>query len=187
MMRRGTPAAWALLLASIGAAAAPASAGAVDLNLLWGQKQFDDDFEPLDEQEEFGVQVTLAHEGWPVGMALDFLRSTDGIEETGLDTTTTELSAGVRKIWAGRRTRPFVGGGLALVQSELTSPPYNRQKDEQVGYWIDGGVLWRIGRHFNVGLELRLSRANVDFFGQDAKVGGNHAALLLGWGSFQNR
>ena len=48
-----------------------------------------------------------------------------------------------------------------------------------IGIWLNGGVYWTLSQHFNLGLDLRYSQADVTLFDVDA--GGTHAGVILGY------
>jgi len=148
------------------------------------------------------VQVAIDVVG--SGTAEDsFNVSRPGIEIRGEEVvqSTFELDIGVRKIWRLGNARPFVGGGLAIIWAQqeraifLPSPPDHRgdeyllrppvivsDSDEAPGGWVDGGIFWRLGKRFNLGLEARFSAAEVSLRGQDVQAGGVSLGLILGWG-----
>ena len=162
-----------------------------------GQKQLDDDdWEPVEDQGEFGVLISWGKEGWPVHIAIDLLGSTK--EETVFDPfigtfdlkgSTSEIGVGVRKIWQSDKMRPHLGGGIALVNGEIEGALGGisvTSDDSTVGAWVDGGIFWRLGNRFNIGFDARYSKAEikpsvsgVEF---DVEAGGLHAGLLLGFG-----
>jgi len=43
-------------------------------------------------------------------------------------------------------------------------------------------LFWRLGKRFNIGLDVRYSKAEITLFNVDVDAGGTHAGLLLGWG-----
>jgi len=74
---------------------------------------------------------------------------------------------------------------VALVYGkfEVSSGGITVSDDDSVqGGWVGGGVFWRLGRAFNIGVSARYSKATVTFFGVDGEGGGTHLGLLLGWG-----
>jgi opacity protein-like surface antigen len=160
-----------------------------NVNFFLGQKSLDsDDWSPLDEQGEFGVLVDFRNKNWPVSIALDFLGSADDTSVSGikLDAMTSEFNAGVRKIWEvqGSSVKPYLGGGIAFIRAEAEGaafPVVVTEDDNGTGIWLNGGVYWTLGQHFNLGLDLRYSQADVTLFGVDAKAGGSHVGLLLGY------
>jgi len=173
------------VMISLSVSTQPTEAG--DVNFFLGQKQLEGEFDPIQEQPEFGAQITVGPRDWPVKIAIDILASSDDDRVAGveIEASTSEIDVGARRIWIKGKARPFFGGGLALVNAELQTavPPFVIEDDDSgVGLWISGGAFWRIGARFNVGVEARISRAEVKFFGRDTEVGGEHFGVLLGWG-----
>ena len=159
-----------------------------NVNFFLGQKTLEEnDWAPVDKQAEFGVLVDFKQQNWPVSIALDFLGSTDEATESGvnLEGTTSEFDVGVRKIWevAGSSIRPYVGGGIAFINAEIKATGFNTvsQDDNGTGIWLNGGVYWTLGQHFNLGLDLRYSQADVTLFDVEGKAGGTHAGIILGY------
>jgi len=49
-----------------------------NINVFMGGKQLEeDDWEPLDEQDEYGIMLDFKQESWPISIAIDFLSSSD--------------------------------------------------------------------------------------------------------------
>lgn len=162
----------------------------------------------LGSQPDLGVEMTFRGADWPIGVAVDILGSARQEEvseyaypyfiDLEVDASTAEVDVGVRKIWElpGKAVRPYVGGGLALARGEveLTGDAFipliglitvsESDDGTGVGYWLGGGVYWRLGERFNIGLNARYSSAEVELedADEDVDVGGIHAGLLLGWG-----
>lgn len=178
-----------LLLSGLPFANTWASDWSGNLNFMLGGKHLEEnDWEPLERHGEFGVLVDFKRREWPVSIAIDMLGSAD--EETilgvDLEARTSELDLGVRKVWEvpNQPIRPFIGGGVAFIGAELEGREgfvTVSDSDNGVGLWLAGGVYWTIGRHFNLGLELRHSRAEVTLYGVDVEAGGDHAGVLLGY------
>jgi len=201
--RRGFPALLLLLVFAV----LPAWAGG-SANLLLGQKWLADDrldAAGVDTQFVYGVAVTLDFD-WPVDLAFDLTQSSaDDTLDLGsgfaldTDVDTLEFDAGVRKLW-GDRLQPFVGGGVSWIRLSAeqveqvpagaggtTSVPVVDDSGSGVGFWLNAGLLYRVGSHFNVGLDLRYSDADADLqpVGSDDSVnldsGGTQVGLLLGY------
>ena len=169
------------------------------VNFFIGQKSLDgDDWRPIEDQPEFGAVMSFGQDGWPVHIAVDVLLSGD--EETVFDPlfgnvkltgSTFEVDAGVRKIWKKGRVLPYVGAGVGIIGAALevdngfASVDGN---DAGIGFWAGGGVFWRLGSRFNIGLDARYSSADVDLdFGsgvvaRDVSAGGLQYGILLGFG-----
>jgi len=157
-------------------------------NFILGTKSLENsDWGPLDEQVAFGVLVDFKQKNWPFSMAIDLLGSLD--EETifGVKTEgrTSEFDIGIRKIWevSGSSIRPFIGGGIALIDAEqkLTNGVSVSVDDSATGIWLNGGVYWTLGQNFNLGLQARYSKAEVTLVGIDVEAGGTIAAIMLGY------
>jgi opacity protein-like surface antigen len=162
-----------------------------NVNFFLGGKVLDeDDWAPLDEQPEFGILIDFKQHHWPVSIAIDLLHSRDdhgqfvGNNFLNVEGNTTELNLGVRKIWDHfPRVRPYIGGGLAIINAEVEASVSGAKvsvDDTGAGFWINGGVYWTLGKSFNIGIDLRYSKAEVTFFNVDIEAGGVHTGLLLG-------
>ena len=188
------------LLAAAALTLSPAQADADGhVNFFLGQKSLSsDDWKPLDDQFEFGAVMSFGQDDWPVHIAVDVLTSVD--QETVYDPftgdvtftgSTFEIDAGVRKIWKAGQVRPYIGGGVGVMGAALM---FNfgfdsvAAIDATLGIWADTGVFFRLGSHFNIGLDLRYSSAKVDLdFGsgigaRDVNAGGFSYGLLMGFG-----
>lgn len=184
-----------IVVAAVLSAFVPAKADADGhVNFFLGQKSLDsDDWAPIDDQFEFGAVMSFGQDAWPVHIAVDVLASV-GQEDLGGGTftgSTFEVDAGVRKIWKKGKTLPYVGAGVSVVgaAAKLETPFGDTDGDGSgFGFWAGGGVFWRLGERFNIGLDVRYSDAKVDLdFGsgvvaRDVNAGGLQYGLLLGFG-----
>jgi len=187
---------------------APRSDVKKSFNFFLGGKQIDDFSESetggdLDHQFDVGIEMSFGGYDWPVMLAVDLLGSGAddsfsyyyfGLNDADVKASTFEVDFGVRKTWefADNPTRPYIGGGISTISGAFdidVDTPFGSFDDKDhgwgVGYWIGGGVYWKLGEKFNLGLNLRHSSAEVDFddFGADnVDVGGTHLGLILGWG-----
>jgi hypothetical protein len=155
-----------------------------NVNFFLGAKALDEDeWEPGEEQTEFGVEIDFRQQNWPVSIAIDLLFAADEDDFAGFDveSKTSELNIGVRKIWdKSPLVRPFIGGGVSFITGEFEAFGVS-EDDSAMGLWIGGGVYWTLSEHFNLGLELKVSSAEVTLFGVDANAGGGHFGLLIGY------
>ncbi len=167
-----------------------------NVNFFLGQKTLEkDDWEPVDEQPEFGILVDFKQQDWPISIAIDILGSSD--DETINDVTlgsfsfeaqTTEINLGVRKIWntVNNSIKPYIGGGVAFINADAELQISNSligisDSDSAAGLWLGGGVYWTLNQNFNIGLDLRYSQADVTLFDESIKAGGTHVGLVLGY------
>jgi outer membrane protein with beta-barrel domain len=161
-------------------------------NFLIGTKHLDsDDWEPLEDQDALGLELTFGKSTWPINIAVD-LFSTSATEDdftvnlglpvtVDLEGSTMELDLGARKVWGKNMTRPFLGGGLAVISADLDAE-IDQDDDVGMGLWVGGGVFWRIGSRFNIGGSVRYSDVNVNLFDVDGDAGGLTYGVILGWG-----
>ena len=178
-------------LALAAAFAAPAVAGG-NANFILGSRTMSsgDDWEPFESQVLFGANVDFGKEGWPIQMVAGVHASVDAETAFGVDLTATitELSFGVSKIWkVGKNTRPHIGGGAAMVtaalEAELGSFGSTSVDDSSPGFYVDGGVYWRLGRRFNIGVDARVMLGtDIEFYGIKGDANYTQIGLLLGWG-----
>ena len=73
--------------------------------------------------------------------------------------------------------RPYLGGGLTV-----TSAAEGIADGSALGGWVDGGVFWRLGSHFDIGVDLRYSWARHELGGRKIEAGGLNTCLTLGFG-----
>ncbi len=206
MMIRGR---WLILLLALVVCLSTSSAMAGgDANVIFGYKtlregKFDD--LGVDSQPELGVAVTLDFQ-WPIALAIDLLSTHDDRTEATAPTVTRrtkvdtlELDLGVRKFWEIKKWRPYVGGGLSLIQLDIKQTTSTDilgnivedtlidDDDSGVGFWLSGGTLWTLPNGFNVGAELRYSDADADLTSEgftskeSFDAGGFHLAVMLGY------
>jgi hypothetical protein len=169
-----------------------------NINVFLGSKTLDDDdWDPIDKQDEFGIKVDFRQRSWPVSIAIEYSYSSDeddmliwdpffGYVDLDIEGNTSELCFGVRKIWDHfPMVRPFIGGGIAFISAEFELSALGdsvSDDDTAFGIWIGGGVYWTISEHFNIGLDLKWSEAQeVTLFGVDGEAGGSHFGLLVGY------
>lgn len=158
-----------------------------DVNFIIGQKKLDKDWDPNDSQGEFGAEVTWGPGNWPIAFATDIVASSAGADILGVEVNdqSSELAFGVRKIWEAGKARPYIGGGIAKLEAQREANGVTN-KDSTLGGWVGGGIFWRLGARFNIGIAARISRGEISLktggVPQDVEAGGSHAGLILGWG-----
>jgi len=172
-----------------------------NVNFFLGQKSLDsDDWQPIEDQLEFGAVMSFGADDWPVRIAADVLTSVEEKDVNGfggnvtLTGVTFEVDGGVRKIWKSGKNKnvlPYLGGGIGVIGGALELDNGFTKidaDDATLGFWADTGVFFRLGSNFNIGVDVRYSTAKVDFdFGagniaRDINVGGLHYGMLLGFG-----
>jgi hypothetical protein len=81
---------------------------------------------------------------------------------------------------------PFVVGGLAFVlaTAEVQSGFWWVDDDDSSGaVYAQGGIFWRLGRRFNIGVDARLlTGSEIELFGEKGDADYFQFGLLLGFG-----
>lgn len=170
-----------------------AGAGTGNINVSVGAKALDEDeWSPAEEQGEIAVEFDYRPEASPINWVIGF-RGASGegdvvdpfLGPVSAESRTSELSLGVRKVWDPSQVfHPFLGGGLAFIDAEYTvAATGGSVSDSNTGFglWLGGGVYWTLAEHFNIGLDLRFSSADVTLFGVDANAGGGHFSVFAGY------
>jgi len=168
-----------------------------NVNVFVGMKNLDkDDWEPVEAQNEVGVEIDFRKKNWPVNIAIDILKSWRedissiigpfGPTDLKVNGYTTEFNIGIRKILDEfSSVRPFIGGGLSFIKAEMDVSIKNigsaSESDSGIGIWMGGGVYFTLGEHFNLGVEVKYSDAKVTIAGVDTNAGGTHYGLLAGY------
>lgn len=177
---------------------------------IGGKAMGNDDWGRYDDQAEFGVMADFKEKGWPVSLVVQGFYSADGESEShdtdywgdgddsyyyyGEEAYTSELNIGIKKIFnLSNAWNFYIGGGGALVKGgvEVTEVEYiddhyyyrdtDKEDDTGYGYWAAIGFYKTFWRHFNVGLEVRYSDAEIKLFDRDTEAGGVHGGLVLGY------
>ncbi len=154
-----------------------------------GHKSVDDDDWPnLDSQTSVGVISDFRKHSWPVSIAADLIFAGEdhkigANEKTG---GTMELHLGARKVFALENSSfsPYVGGGLAIVYATLENENAGvtiDDDDTRLGAWIGAGTYYAVTPSFNLGLDVRYSKAEVTLFDKDREAGGFNVGITAGY------
>jgi len=187
-----------LLLAALAPIAALAGGNA---NFTIGQRDLGSDWDPLDGQLMFGAVVDWGADDWPVHLAWGLNVSADtqdNVYGSSVEFTAAyaELSFGV--LWLpikDKPIRPYLGAGIAGVSAAYEAEAFGvsiDDDDQDFGYYLNGGVYWRLGPRFNLGVDLRYGGGTEfdftfpfeDEFEETFRADGGYFAysLLLGFG-----
>ena len=168
-----------------------------NINFFIGLKSLnEDDWAPTENQLAFGAKSDFRPRGWPINLAFDVIHSR--ADETmvmfdplfgnvpfRMEANTTEFNLGVRKYWENyEMMRPFVGGGLSILNAEITGSAFGisiSEDDSAIGIWLGGGLLWVVEEHINIGVEAGYTKAEVTILGIDAEGGGFRVGGLVGY------
>ena len=174
----------------------PAAHAAGDVNLVYGWRSLgDDSWDPVDDQDVYGVTVDFGGRKWPVNIAVGYYDSSDEgtlttvplLGDIDIEGELHEYSLGAHKVFVLKGpARPFVGGGLTRVTAKATLESVlgdTDEKDDTTGAYIEGGVFFRLGEVVNVGFSGRIVEGtNVDIFGVDGDADYYQLGLLFGFG-----
>ncbi len=169
-------------------------------NFVIGQRSIDtgqDDLDDVEDQPAFGVNVDFNTGDLPFSWVIGLHASTkdDTVNLGGgasgdVTASLTELSFGLGWMWGKEKMHPYVGGGLTYVQAsvelDISGPGSSfsfDEDDQSPALYVDGGIYWRLGSAFNLGVGARIVEGtdfevNGDSFDADYMQG----HVVLGWG-----
>ncbi len=152
-----------------------------NVNLFVGMKSMSDEAwesSSIENHANFGILIDLKEEHWPVSITADLLRSSDSND--GLKGRTTECNLGITKHWEKNGFSPYIGGGIAFINADVSLGSSNADETE-VGVWGKAGIFTTLEDGTNLGIEIRQSFADADFNGNDIEIGGFHAGFFVGY------
>jgi hypothetical protein len=179
-------------LSSLAACASPATDDAprwirqVTFEATRRMLRSESDFPGTEDQDGFGATLDLRRSDGPLGFELG-LNHTD--EEDSLpgggtfEARVTELLIGARGTWELGRFRPYLGGGLSLLYTELDFEPAGLPHDSDDD--LDGGAYVRLGAGWVLGERLLVSAEYRRLFEELGDYGGfdlDYDQLTLGVG-----
>ncbi len=143
----------------------------------------------FDDQGSLGLSADIKHESWPVSLTLATFISGDIEEFEGDDKVemgTFELQLGVQKNFdiEGSAFTPYLGLGVAFVSAEIRNTVDDvRTKDDdtKAGGWIGGGLTFDVTQHFDIGIDVRYSDADLTLFDVERSAGGVNTSLRVGY------
>ena len=158
------------------------------ITVLGGGRWLDkDDWEPLEEQLVFGLQLDEAEAGDGNGYEIGVLYADD---EDNIEATTYEGFVGYRHTFREdtEAWHPFVSAGLSAVwgEVELPAPGSNPGDDDYIfGVYARAGLLWDVSERVRLGLDYRHLFAQdyeLELAGQDVEKSGDNDQVLLSLG-----
>lgn len=170
---------------------APLPAPTNSVALLVGSRELDDESEPLEDQSAFGIEAAFS--GLRVGPAFELGYSTSSEREDlfvpGLGVFDTELE--LQELYFGLRTpppdsavRPYLGGGLTLVDAELTASDgftSVSESDTVPALYLHAGIQAVLLEHLVLGVDLRSTfGAAPEFAGVEIDVDYFQVAAMVG-------
>jgi opacity protein-like surface antigen len=161
-----------------------------NISVYLGKKTLDDkDWSNLDKQGSLGVISDFKKESWPFSIAVDMLVSGSTEKSGSLKdlTGSVETHLGVRKIYklSNSSFQPYIGGGVSLIttniEHENNGNTISKSDDSAAGYWVGTGMYYSVNNHFNLGVDVRYSQADVSLFDVERKAGGVHTGITAGY------
>ncbi|HXU13412.1 MAG TPA: hypothetical protein VN898_15770 [Candidatus Binatia bacterium] len=167
-----------------------------DVNFGFGSRAMDDEdsWEPTEDQDVFGVTADFGARTWPLHMAVGYYSSSDEgqlanfpvLGPVDLDSEVSEMSLGVHKVWTVKNARPFLGGGVTFVDAEADVESVLGQADDDessTGAYLEGGIFWRLGEAFNLGLQGRFVQGtDITLFDVEGDADYFQIGALIGFG-----
>jgi hypothetical protein len=183
-----------LILWAAAVAAAPLFAAEVNLNVYpfsWRKMGDSTLWDEVDDQYSLGGMVDFGAKGSALHAVVG-LHTGVGAQDfsnpliNDLLATESELSFGLAGVWHLKNgTCPYVSGGLSFVNAELKVDLPGGEvsdNDESLGFFVEGGVYWRLGKHFNLGMYGRvLGGTSLTLFGTDGDADYWEFGPMIGW------
>ena len=162
------------------------------LNYIIGYKKLSNDWEPAEDQIEFGlVDLDLRRVNWHVSIVGQLLLTyaSDIPDEPGFRgdySGTYEFNVGVRKVWGDLpRFHPFLGGGFSILGGSTTEDLgdlwyYQEENDSGFGYWVGAGFYWVLTEQLHTGINAQYTWGEIELFDKDLNAGGIHLNIIIG-------
>ena len=169
-----------------------------NVQFLMGKTYLHDFWRPLDEPASFAIEVDFGPESSPVHVAISthvfgqvrdvsspFFGETGKVADGFL-----ELSVGF--VWHPVKrgvVRPYLGGGglsMAAFAGEGWDFWASGINDHSFGYYGNAGIYFKVGDHFNIGVDGRVVRGTsitLEGRGGDADYGQVSLLMGVGWGN----
>jgi opacity protein-like surface antigen len=177
----------------------PESSGGMTGNVqfLIGQTYLGDFWKPLDEPASFGLEIDFGPSKSLVHVAMAWSGSGDSATVTApyfgrtghVSVGTLEFSAGFLVLPVRHApVRPYVGGGALRIFASTDSGAnaWNGGDDDtSFGFYGNAGVYFKVGDHFNIGLDGRIVRGTkILLVGVEGDADYEQLSMLIGfsWG-----
>lgn len=182
-------ASFALLLASCAAApSAPQEMSTADranrISIYLGGRELDeDDYDPVESQFTFGIEFVHERPENVVGFEIGLMGSEDDghLGPFDVEGRTGEIYAGIHKSFGTDVVRPYVGVGLAYINSEVEVENVDDDDGSAAGY-AHAGINFDVSPAFAIGFDFRiLFASDMEIAGVDTDADYGQLALILGF------
>jgi opacity protein-like surface antigen len=153
-----------------------------------GFRQLSHNWDPTDTQAMLGVLADFSYWEAPVHIELGLRGSGDSADLNGdhYKLNVGDFMAGISVIPDYGYMRPYLSVGLAETEAQATLNG-NRQDDNSFGYYIGGGVLWRIAPNFDLGVDARYIGGTSVYDNEDIDSWTLGLRIGYGWDLHQRR
>lgn len=170
----------ALLISAVG------STHALDFHadLYGGVFQGSDDTKPVDQRNELGVMADVSLDILPFGFCANVLYNKDDVNNatSGLsEVQTTEVQFGLYKQFRVPVVHPFIGGGIAWLNTSLETVGASSNDEATVGAWAYAGARMTF-MLIDFGVAVGYTYAEVESNGTNIDVGGFRGGIFAGIG-----
>lgn len=175
--------------AAVPSGASPTSPGEILENrfsIYLGQRSLDeDDYDPVEDQATLGFEFSQEKVDSAIGWEIGIMGSgaDEEVGATDVEGRTGELYGGVRKSFGHNVVRPYVGAGLAFINSDIEVSGVGSDDDTSLAGYAHGGVAFAVSEAFLLGLDLRvLFGSDLEIAGIDTDADYGQLALFMAFG-----
>ena len=173
----------ALVVLSIWTSSAFGETGG-SVNIFFGAKSLDSaDWAPVEEQMEVGVKFDIGEKGKNWKFAFDILSSDTTDSSLGIDVTgsTSEMNIGARYYSDPSGQGAFFGVGLSFIDVEMEIAGFGSNSASGTGVWFELGASMKAADNLNLGIDMIISQATIDWLGIEVEGGGTHFGFFAGF------
>ncbi|MCP3918475.1 MAG: porin family protein [bacterium] len=160
------------------------------LEVLYGERNLDNDFDPIDEPDVLGATYMTFRDGELAGWEIGYQRVNDDDEVGSID-----IDLEMNEIFGGGRyefdvghgpVHPYIGAGLSYLDAEVEASSGSLSgdiDDETLGIYAHAGVYVNVGGELTLGVDFRaLFDADLEFGGVDTEGDYTQLAFTIGFG-----
>jgi hypothetical protein len=155
------------------------------ISLYLGQRDLDkSDYDPVDRQGTVGIEYVRETADSVVGFEIGAMASEDKDNIGAFDVkgTTREAYLGIHKSIGTDVVRPYVGAGVAVIESKVDVSGGGSDSDSSPAGYVHGGLTFDFTSSFFVGLDLRfLFASDMTIAGVNTDADYGQLALTFGF------
>lgn len=154
------------------------------VSLYLGQRKLDkSDYEPVEEQAAYGLEFLHETVGGAFGVEFGVLGSSEEDNAGGFRVKgeTREVYLGVRKTLGESVMRPYFGGGVSFIRSDLEIVGTGEDDDAAPALYLHGGLSIDVSESFFIAFDLRgLLGSDIELFGSPGDADYGQLAIVAG-------